>query len=396
MAVSEDIIRQRLTPREWRHLDERGRRLTAARVAREYGRGAVGLVSKVTGMARSTIARGLKELEENPPLKSGRIRKPGAGRKRKYVWDSRLRRDLKRLVEPHQLRAVDWTTKTLRPLSKSLNAQGHSVSPHMVADCLRSLGYHLQSNQRTPELGGRIDRDAQFRYVNEQAAAFLDTGAPVFAVDTKMEEWPGEIRNGAGRSKPRNDSAPVGRCLDSKLDKAFPCGIDTLVSDKGWVTVGMEHDTASFAVHAIRRWWQAAGQIRYPGATRLMIVTDAARSNGHRVPLWKLELQTLANELRLPVTVCHLPPATMKWSNIEYRLLSYVPLGVGPGRTPRSFRTIVHSIAASSVTTEPKVSLELDENTYPKAVKVTDVERRAVTISPHSFQGLWNYTIIPT
>ncbi len=397
MAGSAAGIRQRY--REvWPVLDERGRRRFAAAEARVYGRGGVSLVSRLTGMARSTIARGLRENEEKMPVETGRVRKPGAGRKSKCAQDSTLLSDLERLVEPatrgDPMRTLRWTSKSLRHLSQALEAQGHSACPHVVADCLRVLGYSLQSNRKTREGGGHMDRDAQFQYLNDQAKAFLAADEPVISVDTKKKELVGNFKNGGREWRPKAtpEAVNVHDFIDPKLGRAVPYGVYDIAGNKGWVSVGMDHDTASFAVHAIRRWWRAMGQKRYPQARRLMITADGGGSNGYRVRLWKIELQRLANELSIPITVCHLPPGTSKWNKIEHRLFSFITLN-WRGKPLRSFRTIVQLIAATTTTAGLTVRAELDENKYPKGVKISDAELAAIHIQPHFFHGDWNYTI---
>jgi len=381
-------------------LDERGRRRFAAAEARAYGHGGVSVVSRLTGIARSTIVRGLKENEQNTEVESGRVRKPGAGRKAKCSQDSTLLPDLKRLVEPatrgDPMRALRWTFKSLRHLSQALQAQGHSVCPHVVADCLRELGYSLQANRKTREGSEHMDRDAQFQYLNDQATEFLKADEPVISVDTKKKELVGNFKNNGREWRPKAtpEEVNVHDFIDPKLGRAVPYGVYDIADNKGWVSVGTDHDTASFAVHAIRRWWSAMGHQRYPKASRMLITADGGGSNGHRVRLWKIELQALANELQIPITVCHLPPGTSKWNKIEHRLFSFITLN-WRGKPLRSFRTIIQLIAATTTTAGLTVRAELDENKYPKGVKISDAKLAAVHILRHSFHGDWNYTISP-
>jgi hypothetical protein len=381
-------------------LDERGRRRFAAAEARSYGFGGVSVVARVTGMARSTIARGVEEMEQKPATETGRVRKPGGGRKSKQVADSTLLADLKLLVEPatrgDPMRPLLWTSKSLRHLSEALKAQKHSVCPNVIADCLRELGYSLQANRKTREGSGHMDRDAQFQYLNDQATTFLKADEPVISVDTKKKELVGNYKNNGREWHPRAtpEEVNVHDFIDPKLGRAVPYGVYDIADNKGWVSVGTDHDTASFAVHAIRRWWRAMGQQRYPRASRLMITADGGGSNGHRVRLWKIELQALADELLIPITVCHLPPGTSKWNKIEHRLFSFITLN-WRGKPLRSFRTIVQLIAATSTTTGLTVRAELDENKYPKGVKISDEKLAAIQLARHSFHGDWNYTISP-
>jgi hypothetical protein len=381
-------------------LDEQGRRRFAAAEARAYGSGGVSVVSQITGMARSTIGRGVQEIEENKQVEAGRVRKPGAGRKTKRTQDSTLLSDIERLVEPatrgDPKRVLRWTSKSLRHLSQALQAEGHSVCPHVIADCLRELGYSLQANRKTREGSGHMDRDAQFQYLNDQATAFLAAHEPVISVDTKKKELVGNFKNNGREWHPKvtPEAVKVHDFIDPKLGRAVPYGVYDIADNKGWVSVGADHDTASFAVHAICRWWWAMGQQRYPQASRLMITADGGGSNGHRVRLWKIELQMLANKLCIPITVCHLPPGTSKWNKIEHRLFSYITLN-WRGKPLRSFRTIIQLIAATTTTAGLTVRAELDENKYPKGVKSSDAKFAAIRLLRHSFHGDWNYTISP-
>jgi len=358
------------------------------------------MVARVTGMARSTIARGIKELEQKPKAETGRVRKPGGGRKLRRVQDATLLADLRRLVDPatrgDPMRILLWTSKSLRHLSVALEARGHKVSPHVVADCLRELGYSLQANRKSREGSQHMDRNAQFQYLNDQATAFLAASQPVISVDTKKKELVGNYKNNGQEWRPKAgpEAVNVHDFIDPKLGRAVPYGVYDITDNKGWVSVGTDHDTASFAVHAIGRWWAAMGHQRYPQASRLMITADGGGSNGYRVRLWKIELQALADRLRIPITVCHLPPGTSKWNKIEHRLFSFITLN-WRGKPLRSFRTIVQLIAATTTTTGLKVRAELDENKYPKGAKISDAQMADIQLLPHSFHGDWNYTISP-
>ena len=261
---------------------------------------------------------------------------------------------------------------------------------------MRGLGYSLQANSKTKEGGQHIDRDAQFRYINAQAEAFLAAQEPVISVDTKKKELVGNFKNAGREWHPEGRPEPVNvdDFIDPKLARAVPYGVYDITNNLGWVSVGTDHDTASFAVHAIRRWWTTMGKKRYPKATRLMISADGGGSNGYRVRLWKVELQKLANALKLPVTVCHLPPGTSKWNKIEHRLFSFISIN-WRGKPLRSYRTIVQLIAATTTDAGLKVRAELDENKYPKGVKISDAQLASVRISPHPFHGDWNYAISP-
>jgi hypothetical protein len=381
-------------------LDERGKRFFAAAEARAFGYGGVSVVSRITGIARSTILRGVQEIETKVKLSPGRIRQAGGGRKAKVLEDKTLLPELERLVEPatrgDPVRLLRWTSKSLRHLAQALKARGHAVCPHVIADCLRELGYSLQANSKTREGSRHMDRNAQFHYINDQALVFLRAGDPVISVDTKKKELVGNFKNQGREWQPKGtpEAVKVHDFIDPKLGRAVPYGIYDIADNKGWVSVGTDHDTASFAVHAIKRWWLTMGRVRYPKANHLLITADGGGSNGHRVRLWKIELQNLANSLRLPITVCHLPPGTSKWNKIEHRLFSFITIN-WRGKPLRSFKTIVQLIAAITTTTGLAVRAELDEHKYPKGVKISDAKLAAINIRHHTFHGEWNYTMSP-
>ena len=381
-------------------LNEQSRRRFAALEARALGHGGVSLMARITGLSRSTIYHGRSDICRKVSAPAGRLRKAGGGRKKKVVQDVTLLADLERLVEPatrgDPMQPLLWTTRSLRSLMKELAKHGHKVCPTVVGDLLRRMGYSLQANSKTREGGQHIDRDAQFHYINTQALAFLAAQQPVISVDTKKKELVGNFKNNGRdwRPKGRPERVNVHDFIDPKLSRAVPYGIYDINNNVGWISVGTDHDTASFAVHAIRRWWRALGRKRYPKANRLMITADGGGSNGYRVRLWKVELQKLSDEIKLPITVCHLPPGTSKWNKIEHRLFSFISIN-WRGKPLRSYRTIVQLIAATTTKTGLTVRAELDENKYPKGVKVSDAQLAAVNLSPHSFHGDWNYTISP-
>ncbi len=357
-------------------------------------------MARLTGLARSTIYHGLCDLHRKASAPAGRLRQAGAGRRSKAIADPTLVSDLARLVEPatrgDPMQPLLWTTRSLRHLVKELATSGHQVCPTVVGDLLRRMGYSLQANSKTREGCRHIDRDAQFQYINRQAAAFLAAREPVISVDTKKKELVGNFKNN-GRDWRRQGSPElvnVHDFIDPKLNRAVPYGVYDITNNLGWVSVGTDHDTASFAVQAIRRWWRSMGKRRHPRATRLMISADGGGSNGYRVRLWKVELQKLSDELKLPITVCHLPPGTSKWNKIEHRLFSFITIN-WRGKPLRSYRTIVQLIAATTTETGLKVRAELDENKYPKGAKVSDAQLAAVNLRPHPFHGNWNYTISP-
>jgi hypothetical protein len=381
-------------------LDERSRRRFAAAEALAAGRGGVTLVSRITGLARSTIGRGLAELRSGVAAKLGQVRRPGGGRKRLAAQDATLIADLCSLVEPatrgDPQTPLLWTAKSLRNLAAGLQALGHKIGHNVVGDLLRALGYSLQANRKTREGSTHPDRDAQFGYINQQVTAALAEGQPAISVDTKKKELVGDFKNAGREWRPKGQPEPV-RVHDfliPELGRAAPYGVYDIGEDAGWVSLGIDHDTASFAVNAIRRWWQTMGQQRYPKARRLVITADGGGSNGARVRLWKLELQKLADELGLAITVCHLPPGTSKWNKIEHRLFSFITQN-WRGKPLISHQVIVQLIAATTTKTGLKVRCELDPNTYPAGIKVADAELARVNLRRHDFHGDWNYTISP-
>jgi hypothetical protein len=382
-------------------LNEQSRRRFVALEAQALGRGGVSLMARVTGLARSTIYHGLCDIRHDVSAPPGRIRKEGGGRKKKVSQDSTLLVDLKSLVEPmtrgDPMRPLLWTSRSLRNLVNGLAKNGHEVCPTVVGDLLRSMGYSLQANSKTREGGQHIDRDAQFEYINTQAVAFLTADEPVISVDTKKKELVGNFKNNGREWSAKGAPEPVNvhDFIDPKLSRAVPYGVYDINNNVGWVSVGTDHDTACFAVNAIRRWWRTMGKKRHPQAKRLMITADGGGSNGYRVRLWKVELQKLVDELKLPITVCHLPPGTSKWNKIEHRLFSFITIN-WRGKPLRSYRTIVQLIAATTTQAGLKVRAELDENKYPKGTKVSDAQLAAVNLSRHSFHGDWNYTISPS
>jgi len=381
-------------------LNEQSRRRFVALEAQALGRGGVSLMARISGLARSTIYHGLSDIRHKISAPPGRVRKRGGGRKKKAFEDPTLAADLKELVEPatrgDPTQPLLWTTRSLRNLVKELGKKGHKVCPTVVGDLLRRMGYSLQANSKTREGNQHIDRDAQFHYINTQAKAFLAAHEPVVSVDTKKKELVGNFKNNGKEWRPNGtpELVNIHDFIDPKLSRAVPYGVYDITNNVGWVSVGTDHDTAAFAVNAIRRWWRTMGRKRHPKAKRLMITADAGGSNGYRVRLWKIELQKLADELKLPITVCHMPPGTSKWNKIEHRLFSFITIN-WRGKPLRSYCTIVQLIAATTTDTGLKVRAELDENKYPKGVKISDVQMAAINLSRHAFHGDWNYTIAP-
>ncbi|WP_328335937.1 MULTISPECIES: ISAzo13 family transposase [unclassified Streptomyces] len=381
------------------HLDERQRRLLMAAEARVLGHGGVRAVAQAAAVSETTVRRGVFELEAGEaPL--GRARRPGGGRKRVAELDPGLRPALLALVEPDErgdpMSPLRWTVKSIRTLARELSRAGHKVSADTVADLLREEGFSLQANAKTLEGGQHSDRDAQFRYLNEQAREYRDADQPVISVDTKKKELVGEFKNGGREWRPAGDPVLVGvhDFADPQLGKAVPYGVYDIEENTGWVNVGTDHDTAAFAVESIRRWWHGQGQDAYPRATRLLVTADAGGSNGYRTRAWKLELARLAAETGLTITVCHLPPGTSKWNKIEHRLFSHITMN-WRGRPLTSHEVIVNSIAATTTRTGLRVKAALDTNSYPIGVKISDAEMAALPLTRHAFHGDWNYALHP-
>ena len=385
-------------------LDERLRRLLAAAEAQVLGRGGVTAVAKATGVSRRAIHAGLKELAERTgPLLpvSGRVRRPGAGRKRLIDRDLTLRADLERLVESVTRGAPEtplrWTCKSLRRLAEELGNEGHRVSRTVVGQLLYEMGYSLQANAKTLEGTHHPDRNTQFEHINREVQARLAQGQPVISVDTKKKELIGAFKNPGQtwRAKGQPEEVNVYDFIDQELGRANPYGVYDLGADAGWVSVGTDHDTAAFAVQTIRRWWQAVGRLAYPQAQELMITADGGGSNGSRVRLWKVELQRLADEIGLTIRVCHFPPGTSKWNKIEHRLFSFITMN-WRGQPLVSHEVMINLIANTRTRSGLQVRAELDPAAYPKGVKVTDEQFKAIHLERDPFHGDWNYAILPT
>jgi transposase len=381
------------------HLDERQRRLLLGAEARALGHGGIRQVARAARVREATVSLGVDELEAGAePL--GRARRPGGGRKRAAEVDPGLVPALRALVEPDErgdpMSPLRWTTKSTRKLAAELTAQGHKVSADTVADLLREEGFSLQGNAKTIEGTRHPDRDAQFRYISEQARAHQDTGDPVISVDTKKKELVGEYRNAGREWRPQGQ--PVATRThdfpDKELGKAIPYGVYDITSNTGWVNVGTDHDTAAFAVESIRRWWKTAGSSDYPLARRLLITADAGGSNGYRTRAWKAELAALAVETGLEVTCCHFPPGTSKWNKIEHRLFSHITMN-WRGRPLTSHEVIVQTIAATTTATGLRVHAEVDTAAYDTGVQVSDRQMDALPLTRHGWHGDWNYTLRP-
>jgi transposase len=381
------------------HLDERQRRLVLGAEARALGHGGIRLVARAAGVREATVAAGADELEAGAdPL--GRARRAGGGRKRAAELDPGLVPALLALVEPDErgdpMSPLRWTVKSTRTLAAELTRQGHRVGADTVGDLLREEGFSLQGNARTIEGRQHPDRDAQFRYIREQARAHQDAGQPVISVDTKKKELVGDYRNAGRQWRPAGQPAPVRDhdFPDPQLGKAIPYGIYDLAANAGWVNVGTDHDTAAFAVESIRRWWNGAGRDRYPAAGRLLVTADAGGSNSYRTRAWKTELAALALQAGLQITVCHFPPGTSKWNKIEHRLFSHITMN-WRGRPLTSHQVIVSSIAATTTSAGLTVHAELDPGSYPAKIKISTAQVDCLPLHRHGWHGDWNYTLDP-
>src|SRR5829696_2115604 len=397
--IDRDGIRQRYEALQ-SFLDERGRRLWASAEAKAAGYGGIAAVAQVTGLAPSTIGRGLKDLADQSPLPPGRLRRPGAGRKPSVETDPQLRPALEALVEPTARgdpeAPLRWTCKSLRRLADELQAQGHRVSRTLVGTLLHDLGFSLQANAKTREGGRHPDRDAQFAFINAHVTRALAAGEPVISVDTKKKELVGDFKNAGREWRPKGspEEVRVHDFLIKELGRAVPYGVYDLATNAGWVGVGQDHDTAAFAVASIAGWWQHLGHERFPDASTLTITADCGGSNGNRTRLWKTELQQLADDTGLAVRVCHFPPGTSKWNKVEHRLFSFISHN-WRAKPLLSIEVIINLIAATNTRTGLKVYAQLDERNYPDRVKVSDADLAAVQIDRHHFHPEWNYIIKP-
>jgi transposase len=381
-------------------LDERMRRLVAASESLTIGFGGTSEVSRQTGVSRRAIIQGIKELDEAPGVRVGRVRRAGGGRKKTVDKDASLKTDLERLVDPvtrgDPESPLRWTCKSVRKLSEELRRLGHQTSHRMVAELLHELGYSLQANRKTLEGSSHADRDQQFQHINQQVTQLLTQRQPVISVDTKKKELVGDFKNPGAELRPKGDPEKV-RVHDfviPELGRAAPYGVYDLANNSGWVSVGVDHDTSAFAVETIRRWWHSMGQQSYPQATELLITADSGGSNGSRVRLWKVELQRFADETGLELRVCHLPPGTSKWNKIEHRLFSFISQN-WRGKPLVSHQVIVDLISATSTKAGLKVRAQIDSNLYPAGRKVSDKEVSALHIERDAFHGEWNYKILP-
>lgn len=404
----QDATTAQLIRRKYRSLlpmmNERMRRQWAAAEAEATGWGGVSLVSIATGLARNTIAAGLAELQfrrTHPRAAVDiRIRGPGAGRKPLTQIDPGLQRALDALVDPatrgHPESPLRWTCKSTRKLAEELGRQNHPVTDRTVASLLKGLGYSLQANRKTREGSSHPDRNAQFEYINRQVIACHKQRQPVVSVDTKKKELVGEFKNAGQEWQPQGqpERVKVHDFPDKKMGKAIPYGVYDLASNEGWVSVGIDHDTAQFAAASIRRWWQEMGCRRFPRATQLMITADGGGSNSSRNRLWKVALQDLADDLELALHVCHFPPGTSKWNKIEHRLFCFITRN-WRGRPLTSYEVIVNLIGSTTTKSGLTVRTALDTHHYETGIKISDEQLARIQCTPARFHGEWNYTIRP-
>jgi hypothetical protein len=381
-------------------LDERQARLCAAERALALGWGGITRLARVTGLASDTIAKGIAELRAGAALAPGRVRRPGGGRKPVEVADPAVLPALADLVEASTAGsptdALRWTSTSKARLAAALAARGHPVAPNTVGRLLRGMGYSLQANRKDKEGRAPPERDAQFRYLNDQVGAFLARGQPVISVDTKKKELVGEFKNAGRTWRPKGDPVRV-RVHDFpslSRGKAIPYGVYDLGHNRGFVNIGISHDTPDFAVESIRLWWAHEGRAAYPTADALLVCADSGGSNSARSRLWKVRLQELADALRFPVTVCHLPPGTSKWNRIEHRLFAHISIH-WRGRPLVDYQTVVSLIGATTTATGLTVTARLDLDDYPTGVSVPDEALAQLALQPHSIHPQWNYTLLP-
>ena len=381
-------------------LDERQRRLWAATEARAIGRGGPTLLTQATGLARTTILRGMAELDASVKMAPGQVRRPGGGRKPLTALDPHLVKAMQRLIEPttrgDPQSPLRWTCKSTRRLAEELTAQGHPISRTRVADLLQEQGYSLQANRKTREGASHPDRNGQFEHINRHVKRQLRARQPAISVDTKKKELVGDFKNPGRAWRPRGqpEQVRVHDFIDRRKGKAIPYGVYDLGRNSGWVSVGVDHDTAAFAVNTIRRWWRDLGRRAYPKAKRLLITADSGGSNGSRLRLWKWQLQKFADDTGLSVSVCHLPPGTSKWNKIEHRLFSFISQN-WRGRPLLTHAAVVALIGATRTTTGLRVRCVLDTNRYPAKQSISDEQMATLNLTPHACHGDWNYTIKP-
>jgi len=384
-------------------LDERRRRQWAATEARDLGWGGITLVARATGLSRPTIMAGLEELKlptKHRAAVAAQVRRPGGGRRPLTETDPGLLEALEMLIEPSTrgdpMSPLRWTCKSTAKLAEELTRQRHPISDRTVATLLKESGYSLQANRKTREGSSHPDRNDQFEYINRQVIAFQKRRQPVVSVDTKKKELVGEFKNPGQEWQPQGEpeKVKVHDFPDKKLGKAIPYGVYDLASNEGWVSVGIDHDTAEFAAASIQRWWTEMGAARFPDATELLITADGGGSNSSRNRLWKKSLQSLADELGLTLKVCHFPPGTSKWNKIEHRLFCFITKN-WRGRPLTSYEVVVNLIASTTTKTGLTVRAALDPRSYETGIEVSDEELARLRMTPAKFHGNWNYSIKP-
>ncbi len=389
------------------HLDERGRRLWAANEAIAWGRGGIRAVAAALRMSQTTLSQGTRELQgaggggASAPLPPGRQRRPGGGRKALAAQQPGLVEAIAAIVDPatrgDPMAPLKWTSKSLKHISAALQQAGFPASPTTVSKLLRDeLEYSLQGLKKTQEGAAHPDRDAQFQYLSRQCQAFQARGQPVVSVDTKKKELVGEFKNGGREWRPAGQPHPVNvHDFENKdLGKGIPYGVYDQGRNEGWVSVGVTHDTAEFAVASLRQWWTRMGRAAYPAATELLLTADAGGSNGYRTRLWKRELQRFADDTGLTLTVCHFPPGTSKWNKVEHRMFCHITQN-WRGRPLSSLEVIVNLIANTTTSKGLAIQAALDSSTYEKGIRVSDAEMSQVNLKPAEFHGEWNYSICP-
>ena len=382
------------------HLSERQRRIWLGAEARELGSSGVRVVAEAVRVSPDTVRRGRDELDDPQPLAVGRSRAPGAGRKRAEELQPGLAEALDLLVEPESRgdpeTPLRWTVKSLRTLAAELQSQGYQVSATLVQRLLHEAGYSLQSNAKTVEGKQHADRDGQFRHIHDTASEYMLAGEPVVSVDCKKKEIVGVYKNNGTTWRPKGDPERVDvHDFPGEAGKAIPYGVYDVGANTGWVSVGVDHETAAFAVNTLRSWWNTAGAVAYPEATRLLITADSGGANGNRRRTWKTELAALAAETGLNISVCHLPPGTSKWNKIEHRLFSQITRN-WQGRPLISHETILGLIGATTTTTGLTVTAQLDDGDYPTGITISDRQMKELPITHNDWHGEWNYTIHPT
>lgn len=387
------------------YLNERTRRVWAAMEATAWGYGGVRAVAQATGLSRNTITTGMRELQAYPGEALGaaspqRIRKPGAGRKHIEITDQTLLDDLESLVGPTTRgdpeSPLRWTCKSVNKLAEQLQNMGHKVCPKTVYSLLRSMDYSLQSNRKTQEGADHPDRDKQFEYIAQTVKQFQQLHRPVISVDTKKKELIGNFKNNGREWQPKQQPVQVNvhDFKDDELGKAIPYGVYDLSFNQGWVSVGIDHDTAAFAVESIRHWWDEMGKSLYPRSKNLLVTADCGGSNGHRTRLWKLKLQELADEIGMTIDVCHFPPGTSKWNKIEHRMFCHITQN-WRSRPLMSRQVVVNLISQTTTTEGLEIRARLDENNYNIGIEVSEQEFDAIALHRKRFHGDWNYQIKP-